>query len=255
MSLTLFAGTRNASSWAMRAWLALRAAGVEFEEVEVDIRRPQRLINLAAIGQISPPAMVPILVVDGETIFDSLAIMELANDRADGRLLPREIVDRARARSIVAWQHSGLSAICPRISFESAFYPFKRMLVADEIAQLPRLFDWLERLLVRSGGPFLFGAAGLADFALAPTVIRLVRHDPDLDAWPEAARWCQAMLGHELVAEWLREADRRPHIWFDDYLVGGQAPMLRPCKHVAAADIQARSEQVRAAAERCGSPR
>src|SRR5262245_42172992 len=42
MQRILYAGTKNASSWSLRAWLALKEAGVEFEERVVDIRRPQR---------------------------------------------------------------------------------------------------------------------------------------------------------------------------------------------------------------------
>ena len=32
MSRILYSGTRNASSWAFRAWLALREQGIDFEE-------------------------------------------------------------------------------------------------------------------------------------------------------------------------------------------------------------------------------
>lgn len=49
----LYSGTKNASSWAMRAWLALRAAGYEFREEVIDIRRPQRYANLARVGELS----------------------------------------------------------------------------------------------------------------------------------------------------------------------------------------------------------
>src|SRR3546814_8176237 len=58
MKPLFYSGTKNASSWAMRAWLALREAGVVFEEEVVDIRRPQRFANLDRIGAFSPPAMV-----------------------------------------------------------------------------------------------------------------------------------------------------------------------------------------------------
>ncbi|QSX76237.1 hypothetical protein HIV01_007025 [Lysobacter arenosi] len=58
MSLVLYTGTHNASSWALRAWLALREQGIAFEERIVDIRRPQRFENLTRIGQFSPPAAV-----------------------------------------------------------------------------------------------------------------------------------------------------------------------------------------------------
>ena len=214
----LYSGTKNASSWAMRAWLALRAAGFDFHEKVVDIRRPQRFANLQSIGLFSPPAMVPVLVVEEEVIFDSLAIMEFANDSCGGRLLPSDPIGRAQARSLMAWQHSGLSGICPQISFESAFYPFKRGLTREEKAQCVRLFNPLEQLLKRSRGPYLFGALSLADLALVPAVVRLTRHKVDLDCWPYVGIWCDAVLEHQLVAEWMAEADQLPHIWFDDYL-------------------------------------
>jgi glutathione S-transferase len=215
----LYSGTRNASSWAMRAWLALRAAGCDFEEIIVDIRRPQRFANLARIGIFSPSGTVPALVINERTIFDSLAIMEYANEVADGRLLPTDLLHRAQARSLMAWQHSGLSRICARISFESAFYPYKRTLTTEENAEASRFFGTIEPLLLESGGPFLFGEAGLADFMLTPTAIRLLRHDPDTTQWPAAQRWMEQIAEHPLVRQWMEEADREPAIWYDDYLL------------------------------------
>jgi len=223
MSLPIFySGTKNASSWAMRAWLALRAAQCDFHEEIIDIRRPQRFEGLARIGEFSPSGSVPVLVVYGIAVFDSLAIMEFANDLAEGKLLPADMLARAEARSVVAWQHSGLSNICHRISFESSFYPRKRSLTADEVSECAGLFGFLERILSKSEGPFLFGRVSLADFALTPTVIRLSRHNPPMDDFPMTRNWMNEVLKHPLVGEWLREADQLPHIWFDDYLVPGQ---------------------------------
>lgn len=230
-SAIFYSGTRNASSWAMRAWLALRTAGVPFVEEIVDIRRPQRFANLARVAAFSPSATVPALVVDGQAIFDSIAIMEYANDVAGGALLPAGLLDRAEARSLMAWQHAGLSGICARISFESAFYPYKRALTDAEQREAARLFAALEPLLARSGGSFLFGAATLADFMLAPTAIRLARHRTDTGGFPLVERWLAAMLAHDLVAEWLADADAAPPIWYDDYLVPGAARELYPDDH------------------------
>jgi glutathione S-transferase len=224
----LYSGTKNASSWALRAWLALRAAGVPFQEQVVDIRRPQRFQELAAIGRFSPPAMVPVLVVDGTVIFDSLAIMEYANDCCGSSLLPDEPLDRAQARALVAWQHSGLSNIAPRISFESAFYRLKRSLTEVEIAETARLFNWLEPLLQRSRRPYLFGALSLADCALTPTVVRLLRHDVPLDRWPLCNEWSAHVLEHPLVREWLEVADGLQPIWYDEYLMPGTRIDLHP---------------------------
>lgn len=220
MTLPLFySGTRNASSWAMRAWLALREAGIEFDEVVVDIRRPVRFPNLRALAGASPAATVPLLLADGAVLFDSMAIMEYANDFC-GRLLPADPASRGQARSICAWQHSGLSGICSRISFESAFYPLKRVLTRSEQREAERLFDHCEPLLAASGGPFLFGALSLADLSLTPTLIRLGRHNVDLDRHPASSEWLGQILGVPSVREWLSAADELPHIWYDEYLAG-----------------------------------
>jgi glutathione S-transferase len=215
----LYSGTRNASSWAMRAWLALRAADCDFEEIVVDIRRPQRFANLERMKIISPAGTVPALRVGDRMIFDSMAIMEYANDIAGGRLLPADPLRRAQARSLMAWQHSGLSGICARISFESAFYPYKRCLTDDENAEAARFFDAIEPILLESCSSFLFGEPSLADYMLTPTALRLLRHNPVTDDWPAARQWMEAILAHPLVRSWVAEADREPAIWYDVYLV------------------------------------
>lgn len=218
MTYTLYSGTRNASSWAMRAWLALREQNIEFEERIIDLRKPQRFKQLAMVAEFSPAASVPVLVTDTATIFDSSAIMEFASEHGAQSLLPADLELRARARSFVAWQHSGLSSICPRLSFESSFYPDHRALIDEEISDCNRLFSVLENELLTHGGPYLFGELSLADLALAPTVVRLDSHNPSFEAWPQTARWFEHVLSRAAVCEWLDEARSLPHIWFDDYL-------------------------------------
>lgn len=214
-----YSGTKNASSWSMRAWLALKSAGLEFTETEVDIRRPQRFANLAAIGEFAPSCTIPVLVTGERVIHDSLAIMEFANDACGGRLLPADATDRAVARSLVAWQHAGLSGIARRISFESAFYADKRALDAEETAECSHLCRYLDGLLEKSGGTWLFGHCSLAEFALAPTVIRLDRHRLDWARWPRVSRWVAAVLALPDIQDWLAEADRLSPIWYDDYML------------------------------------
>jgi glutathione S-transferase len=218
MTYILYSGTRNASSWAMRAWLALREQNIEFEEHIIDLRKPQRFKQLAMVGEISPAASVPVLVTDSATVFDSSAIMEFASEHGEQSLLPADTELRARARSFVAWQHSGLSSICPRLSFESSFYPDRRALIDEEVSDCNRLFAVLENELLTNGGPYLFGDLSLADLALAPTVIRLDAHNPNFDEWPQTAHWFENVLSRATVCEWLEEARLLPHIWFEDYL-------------------------------------
>ena len=160
------------------------------------------------------------LVDEGTVIFDSLAIMEYANELGGG-LLPADIRERAHARSLLGWQHAGLSGICPRLSFESAFYPDRRTMTDDEVAGAARIFEAWEAELARSAGPWLCGALSLADLAFVPTVVRLHAHLPrsgmDLSRWPRTAAWMEALLGRDSVREWMEEARTLPPVRLEGY--------------------------------------
>ncbi len=217
MSRILYIGTQNASSWALRAWLALREQGIDFEERLVDLRPPLRTLDLARVGEFSPPAAVPVFV-DGETvIFDSLAIMEYASDIGERPLLPIDTRKRARARSLLAWMHSGLSGLCGRLSFESSFYPERRAMTATETREADRILKVWNDELAGSGGPYLAGGLSLADLGFVPVVRRLQAHQADTSSWPLAAAWMQRLMSRPAVVEWMAQAERLPPVWLDDY--------------------------------------
>ncbi len=216
MQRIFYSGTKNASSWAFRAWLALREANIEFEEIVVDIRQPQRIPNLDRIRELSPAGAVPVLVEQNEVIFDSMAIMEYANELCGGRLLPADARSRARCRSFISWQHSGLSDICPKLSFESAFYPDKRKMCEIEISQSDRLFQAWEEELHKSDGLYLHGNVSLSDLIFVPTIVRINSHAPDLEQFPRTKEWIELMLARESVKKWLEEAHTLPPVLLGD---------------------------------------
>lgn len=211
-SRTLYLGTLNASSWALRAWLALKESGADFKEQLVDIRVPHRAANLAEIGKFSPPAAVPVLVDGAHVIFDSLAIMEFANELCSGRLLPRDPFQRARARSLTAWVHSGMSQLLCEVSFELSFTPFDPAQRAAQRHDMDRLLGILEAELKASEGPYLSGEAGLADFAFVPVVRRLLWLRPDLSAYPLAADWMAHLMARPWVRAWMSRAETLPPV-------------------------------------------
>ena len=216
MKRILYIGTKNASSWALRAWLALREGAIEFEERLVDLRRPQRIAELARIAEFSPPGAVPVLV-DGDTvIFDSLAIMEYASEVGRKPLLPADPRQRARARSMVAWVHSGMSGICGNLSFESVFFPSPRGMTPAEQEQAQRIQTVWEEELGRSGGPYLMGELSLADLAFVPVVQRLQAHGAGAAQLRHVDAWIERLLSRPSVTEWMREARALPPVIGND---------------------------------------
>jgi glutathione S-transferase len=212
MDRVLHVGTKNASSWSLRAWLALREQDIPFEERLVDITQPARASELARIRAFSPPGAVPVLVDGDQVIFDSLAIMEYASELGERPLLPADPRRRARARSLVAWMHSGLSSLCSGMSFESTFVPEPPPAPAaarDEAARV--VAAWSDEL-ARHGGPFLVGELSLADLAFVPTVRRLTAHGVALDARPHVAAWAERLMTRPHVVEWMREAEALPPV-------------------------------------------
>ncbi|HZQ39138.1 MAG TPA: glutathione S-transferase N-terminal domain-containing protein, partial [Rhizomicrobium sp.] len=72
----LIVGTKDWSSWSLRAYLALVATGQPFEEVVVQLRQTDADATKKEIRKFSPAGRVPVLEIteNGETVavWDSL---------------------------------------------------------------------------------------------------------------------------------------------------------------------------------------
>jgi glutathione S-transferase len=173
---TLVVGTQNWSSWSLRPYLALRATGVEFETVVINLRQPDTRANIA---KFSPSGQVPALLIEQEgnsfTVFDSLAICEtLAERHAEARLWPKDATPRAHARALSAAMHSGFAAIRATLPMD-----FVRRIptpaINDEVKdQIALVFQYWGDALTRFGakGGFLFGYFSIADCMYAPVLSR-----------------------------------------------------------------------------------
>jgi len=212
MSRVLYVGTKNFSSWSLRAWLALREQNVPFEERLLDLRMPARPHALATIAAISPSRTVPVLVDGNAAIFDSLAIMEYASEMGDASLLPVDARLRAHARSLVAWVHAGLSNLCSTLSFASTFHRAPEPASATEREESKQIIITWSAELDRHGGPYLVGDLSLADIAFVPLVRRLLKRGITLDRWPLAAQWAQRLMARPAVVEWMLAAEALPPV-------------------------------------------
>jgi glutathione S-transferase len=225
MRLTLVIGSRNLSSWSFRAWLALRQAGLPFDEVVVPLDRPDTRERIATL---SPCGRVPVLLIDDWPVWDSLAICETVAELAND-LWPEEPLVRAHARAISAEMHAGfadLRTFLP-MDFTARFGPPGRLLrgVERDIARI--LAIWRDcRARHGEAGPFLFGRFSVADAMYAPVVARFVTYAIELE--PVAADYAAALQRLPAWTDWARAAAAEDAVPVPRLAAGAAPPPAEP---------------------------
>jgi glutathione S-transferase len=178
--LKLYIGNKNYSSWSMRPWVALKQAGIPFEEVMVRFDSFERDSSFKeTMGAISPAGRVPVLTDDGFAVWDTLAICEYVAEKfPQHQLWPQAVQARARARSICAEMHSGFSALrthCP-MNIEASLPHAGAVAWRDKPevrADVHRIVQMWTELLNVHKGPMLFGEFTIADAFFAPVCMRI----------------------------------------------------------------------------------
>ncbi|MEJ0076395.1 MAG: glutathione S-transferase family protein [Alphaproteobacteria bacterium] len=204
--MKLVIGNKNYSSWSFRPWIAMKVAGLPFEEEVISLyvegSREQILKH-------SPGGKVPILI-DGDThVWESLAILEyLAEKFPNAGLWPADRQARAHARAISTEMHSGFVPLREECGMSFWRPPGKRSLSTAAQVNVARVQEiWTEaRAKYGAGGPFLFGKFSAADAMYAPVVQRFIAYEIDVSAPAQA--YMQAMTALPAWAEWRRAALR-----------------------------------------------
>lgn len=199
--LTLIIGSRNYSTWSLRAYLAVELTGLPYETILIhfdeDASRERRLAH-------SPAGKVPVLKHGELVIWDSLAIGEyLAELAPDAQLWPADRSARARARVVVAEMHSGF----PDLRNELVMNIRRRFGrvepspgTARDIARIVAIWNDA-RAAHREEGAFLFGSPSLADAFYAPVVTRFVTYGVPLEG--AAADYAQTLLDWAPMSAWI----------------------------------------------------
>src|SRR6266705_4390913 len=105
MALKLIIGNKNYSSWSLRPWIAMKVAGIAFDEEVISLNAQD---FKGRVTKISGTGKVPALVDGDVQVWESLAILEyLAEKHPDARLWPADPAPRALARAIAAEMHAG----------------------------------------------------------------------------------------------------------------------------------------------------
>ena len=205
-ALGLVIGNKNYSSWSMRPWVLLRQAGIAFEEIQLWFDNEGRI---AEARRYSPAGQVPVLLVDGEPVWDSLAICEaVAELFPDRQLWPADARARRAARAVCAEMHAGFRSLRRAMPMNiAAALPGRGMseAVQRDIDRIVAL--WRDcRSRWGGGGDLLFGGFGIADAYYAPVVTRFITYGVALP--PEARAYVEAVCALPAVAEWMDAARR-----------------------------------------------
>ena len=204
----LVVGSKNYSSWSLRPWLLLRQFDVAFDEIVLPLDTPE---FYARIHDYSPTGRVPVLHDGDIRVWDSLAIVGYVNERwLGGRGWPADAAARALARSISAEMHSGFAALRGELPMNCRKRVKNHPTSKDAQADIARVKAiWHEtRSRFGSGGPFLFGAFGIADAMYAPVVLRFVGYDVALD--PLERAYADAILALPALQDWLATTVNEP---------------------------------------------
>lgn len=208
--MEMIVGPRLYSTWSLRPWLVLKRTGAAFETREVFYRTEE---EKAELRRLSPSGFAPLLKVDGETIWDTLAICEWAAERyPEARLWPVDVVARALARSATAEMHSGfqvLRTLCgagpdhPMVGETRSPTPSDPALDRD----LARLVGLWRQMRGRFGenGPWLFGDWSIADAFFTPVAARVRHFQIDLSRHGDdgvAAAYMALLLDQPHFREW-----------------------------------------------------
>src|SRR6185295_14055665 len=156
---------------------------------------------------LSPTLKVPLLLIDEEPVWDSLAICEaLAELFPEKQLWPADPAARRMARAACAEMHSGFQALRNSMGMNIRSRHPDKGRNPEALRDIERVLELWESCRGRfgAGGPLLFGRFSVADAYFAPVVTRFRTYVVPLPPAAEAyAKSVEALSG---VRDWVEAA-------------------------------------------------
>lgn len=208
--MKLVIGNKNYSSWSLRAWFLMKEAGFEFTEHRIPLDTDT---SAEEISQFTPAGRVPVLFLDNQLIWDTLAIAETLNERwPEKQLWPEDLVARAHARSVSAEMHAGFSALREAMPMNCRAMGRKVTLADDVAADIDRVFAiWADcHHRYESQGDWLFGKFSVADAMFAPVVLRFRTYGINLSE--SASVYPRRLLESPAIQDWLLESESETEV-------------------------------------------
>jgi glutathione S-transferase len=179
--MLLFGNSNWTSPYVLACFVALREKRLPFEmkTVALDVGAQRE----PGFARQSLTSRVPVLVEGDLALSESSAIVEYLEEAFSPpiypRVLPGDVLGRARARQIMAWLRSDLLPIREERSAEYVFYPHERLRPFAPLSPraeraAAKLLDVAEQVVPADGGS-LFGPWCVADTDLAMMLQRLLK--------------------------------------------------------------------------------
>lgn len=180
--------------YVQRAAIVLHEKGVAFERRDIDLANKPDWFRA-----VSPLGKTPVLLTEGEAVFESAVICEYLDEVALPRLHPDDALGRARHRAWIEFGSSVLNAI-------GGFYSAKDdRALAERTAELRARFEQLEAVL--SDGPWFAGHRfSIVDAAFGPVfryfdVFDAIRDFGVFAGLPKVHAWRTALAGRTSVRD------------------------------------------------------
>ena len=202
----LVIANRNYSSWSLRAWLHFIESNIPFEEIRIPLYTGSWQQEIA---RYSPGGLVPVLLDDDSTVWDSMAIIEYVSERHLNAVgWPEPGPARACARSVSAEMHSGFLALrneLPQNLRVSCRLDVNQLSTSCQ-NQITRIDEIWSDCRKTYGGPgkWLFGDFSIADVMFAPVALRFVTYS--IPVSKRAQEFVEAVRGLESVRRWTDSA-------------------------------------------------
>jgi glutathione S-transferase len=210
MALTLIIGNKNYSSWSLRPWIAMKVAGLDFDERVIPLYEPG---SREQILQYSPAGKVPVLIDGDQHVWESLAILEhLAEKFPSAGLWPKDAPARSHARVVATEMHAGFQPLRKACTM-NMWLPPKPRPQPEEVMENVRRIDalWSDcRARFGQDGPFLFGRFGAADAMYAPVVSRF--HTYGIEVGPVSYAYMDAVMALPAWHAWHAAALKEPWV-------------------------------------------
>ncbi|KAA0981539.1 glutathione S-transferase family protein [Pseudomonas sp. ANT_J12] len=130
--------------YVQRAAIVLAEKNIIFKRIHVDLsNKPDWFLRISPLGK------TPVLLVDGEPIFESAVICEYLEDTTLPRLHPDNVLQRARHR---AWMEFG-SAVLNTIA--GLYNAADDKVLQDKVVEMRKRFEQIEAVL--GDGPYFAG--------------------------------------------------------------------------------------------------